>query len=62
MGRASVGQVAGIRCAAPLRNFSVFWNDSPRPRCCHGLPLRDMLISMPLALSKSGVVLASGYC
>ena len=32
--------------------FSVFMNDS-QAALSHGLPLRDMLISMPLALSKS---------
>ena len=50
-GGASMGQIA-IFVASTSSYLSVFMNDS-QAALSHGLPLRDMLISMPLALSRS---------
>ena len=51
-GRASVEPGLVIVALSTSSSFSVFMNDS-QAALSHGLPLRDMLISMPLALSRS---------
>ncbi len=47
------GQVAVFKVAQHLFVLQRFFINDSQAALSHGLPLRDMLISMPLALSKS---------